>query len=53
VMDDATYRRWSGLDRYGTLILFGAFFAFRVQSQTALTSMRDESLRWILRLVGA
>jgi Zn-dependent protease len=53
LMDDETYRRWTALDQYGILIILAVFTVFRVQSQSALVSTRNDVLEWMFRAVGA
>jgi Zn-dependent protease len=53
LMDDDTYRRWIALDQYGIVIILAVFTVFRVQSQSALISTRNDVLEWMFRAVGA
>lgn len=53
VMDDGTYQRWTQLDQYGMLVVFGLFFVFRNEFTTVLTDALDFVTRAMDVLVGA
>lgn len=52
LMSDYTYARWSALDQYGMLILFGVIILFRPQFSELFTSAFDNSTRVMVDLVG-
>jgi Zn-dependent protease len=51
-MDDATYARWSALDQYGILFLFGLLFVFRRQFTELLDSAYVNIADFMVRVVG-
>jgi Zn-dependent protease len=51
-MDDATYARWSALDQYGILFLFGLLFVFRRQFTELLDSAYVNIAELMVRVVG-
>ena len=51
-MDDATYARWSALDQYGILFLFGLLFVFRRQFTELLDSAYVNIAEFMVRVVG-
>jgi Zn-dependent protease len=51
-MSDATYERWSALDQYGMLILFGVIVFFREEFAELFSGAYDESTDVIRTLVG-
>ena len=51
-MDDATYARWSALDQYGILFLFGLLFVFRRQFNELLNSAYVNIADFMVRVVG-
>jgi Zn-dependent protease len=53
VMDDATYVRWTHLDQYGMLIVFGGFFLFQDQVTRVLSDALDQITRLMDVLVLA
>ena len=53
VMNDATYARWTQLDQFGMLAVFGLFFLFRGEFTTVLSSALDYVTRAMDVLVGA
>jgi Zn-dependent protease len=52
VMTDATYARWSALDRYGILILFGVILVFREPFFEVIGSALDHTTEFMVRIVG-
>jgi Zn-dependent protease len=52
VMTDATYARWSALDRYGILILFGVILIFREPFFEVIGSALDHTTELMVRIVG-
>jgi len=51
-MSDATYARWSALDQYGMLAIFGLIVVFRNEFNELMGSAFDESTRIMVELVG-
>jgi Zn-dependent protease len=51
-MGEATYARWSGLDQYGMLAIFGLIVVFRDEFDELMGSAFDESTRIMVELVG-
>ena len=51
-MDDATYARWSALDQYGILFLFGLLFVFRRQFNELISSAYVNIADFMVRVVG-
>ena len=51
-MNDYTYARWSALDQYGILILFGAIVVFRPQFSELIGGALDTSADVMVTLVG-
>ena len=51
-MNDATYERWTALDQFGMVALFGLIFIFREEFFTLFESAFDESTRVMVALVG-
>ena len=51
-MRDATYARWSGLDQYGMLAIFGLIVVFRDEFDQVMGSAFDHSTRIMVELVG-
>jgi Zn-dependent protease len=51
-MDDATYARWSALDQYGILFLFGLLFVFRRQFNELIDSAYVNIADVMVRVVG-
>ncbi|MDQ3865961.1 MAG: site-2 protease family protein [Actinomycetota bacterium] len=51
-MGEATYARWSGLDQYGMLAIFGLIVVFRDEFNELMGSAFDESTRIMVELVG-
>jgi len=51
-MDDATYARWSALDQYGILFLFGLLFVFRRQFNELINSAYVNIADFMVRVVG-
>ena len=52
LMTDETYARWSALDQYGMIAIFGLIVIFRDEFNEVMVSAFDESTRIMLRLVG-
>ena len=52
VMTDATYERWSALDRYGILILFGVIVLFRDPFFEVIGSALEHTTTVMVRIVG-
>ena len=53
LMPDATYQRWSALDQYGMLILFGVIIFFQGPFFEVVTGAYDEITGFVVTLVGA
>ncbi len=51
-MTDALYARWSALDRYGILILFGVIVLFREPFFEVIGSALDHTTEFMVRIVG-
>ncbi len=51
-MSDATYARWSALDQYGMLAIFGLIVFFRNEFNELMGTAFDESTRIMVELVG-
>jgi Zn-dependent protease len=51
-MSDATYARWSALDQYGMLVIFGLIIVFRNEFNELMGTAFDESTRIMVEIVG-
>ena len=51
-MSDYTYARWSALDQYGMVAIFGMIVLFRDEFAELMGSAFDESTRVMVELVG-
>jgi Zn-dependent protease len=51
-MNEATYDRWSALDQYGMVALFGLIFIFQQEFFTLFNTVFEESTRVMVQIVG-
>lgn len=51
-MSDDTYSRWTALDQYGMIAIFGVIFLFRDEFSQLMGTAFDESTAVLVRLVG-
>jgi Zn-dependent protease len=52
LMDDATYERWSRLDQFGMVAIFGLIFLFRDPFSELIGSAYEHVARFMLTVVG-